>query len=95
MTTIEQMVEIIATQERTYVKTNPDDSLRVYSKHTRTAEQLINDYPEKYRADLIGFEHIENHTYYPKFATMQDEWDTEKSEYISRKAEWCRKYGCD
>lgn len=94
MTTLDQMVAIIATQSNTVVRLVPQDLLRVYPKHTRTAEQLVNDYPKKYRGDLVGFELIGD-TYEPRFATLQAEWDAELKEYYADKAEWCRKYGCD
>jgi len=94
MTTIEQILEIISTNENTYIKTTPDDSVRVFKQFKCTKERLVGDYPAKYRNDLIGFE-LENDEYYPRFATMQDEWENEKSDYIARKAEWCRKYGSD
>ena len=92
MITIERMVEIIANNEITYIKTSPDDSIRVFQQFKCTKERLVGDYPAKYRNDLIGFD-LEDDTYYPRFATMQDEWENEKRDYIARKAEWCRKYG--
>ena len=54
----------------------------------------MEKFPEKYRNDLAGFEYKDG-AYYPKFATMQDEWDNELKDYCKRKQEWCNQYGCD
>lgn len=88
------MLDIIAASDGIYIKVQPADWVNGFSKPI-TAEELREKFPEKYRKDLAGFERVDRYTYHPKFSTMQNEWDKELNDYISRKAEWCRKYGSD
>lgn len=95
MITINEMLAIIATEDNTYIKVVPADWVNGFTKrHPINAEILMEKFPEKYRNDLIGFEYNDG-AYYPKFATMQDEWNNELKDYCKRKQEWCDKYGCD
>ena len=94
MITINEMLDIIAASDGIYIKVQPADWVNGFSKPI-TAEELKAKFPEKYSNDLAGFEKIDSYTYYPKFATMQDKWDKELNDYISRKVEWCRKYGSE
>lgn len=70
-------------------------------------DYILNAYSDKYKEHIIGFR---NETYnyygqhmpasysetYPIFeAPYEEDFYKEMDEYISRKAEWCAKYGCD
>ena len=79
-----------------FVKVCPDDSVRQFnSEWDNLAEMIIDGFSLKYKDKVIGFETQGNdYNYIPVFDTeTQREWNTELHNYISRKAEWCRKYG--
>lgn len=92
MITIDEMLAIIAIGDGVFIKVAPEDWVRRFSKPI-TREKLIEQYPAKYRNDLVGFVVVGEYSYRPCFATMQSEWDAELSGYIARKAEWCRENG--
>lgn len=79
-----------------FVKVRPDDSLSRFSTEEEgLRERLLGSIPPKYRFAIIGFDGA-NGRYVPRFSEdAQKEWDKEYDNYISRKAEWCQKYGCE
>ena len=94
MTTIQELATKIFFEPVVYVKTQPEDSLHTFGRGV-TEDDIVKSFPEKYRADLIGFEQHSTRTYYPKFATMQDEWYRETNDYIDKKHGWCAKHTSD
>ena len=81
-----------------YVKIRPDDSSTRFNLGDDLAEMIVDDLPEKYREHLVTIRHdgLWDASYVPVFdSDTQAMWDTELSEYIRNKAEWCEKYGCD
>ena len=90
--------DIIAKEKSTFfIKVRPVDSIRQFSHRINDLENYIMDaIVPKYRNKVIGFEKdiYGGSSYRPVFDDeTQREWDKELHDYISRKAEWCRKYG--
>ena len=85
------------------VKTRTDDtSTLIYIFYNGEKNDYVQDIfdalPEKYRDHLVTIKHDNwvSYSFIPVFDTdTQAMWDKEVSDYITRKQEWCDKYGCD
>ena len=89
---------------RIFIKVRPDDSSRQFflssdeGKELDIVALLLAELPEKYSDHLVTLRHSDwiYYSYVPVFDTdTQAMWDKELDDYITRKAEWCQKYGCD
>ena len=61
-------------------------------------ERILERLPEKYRDHLVTLKHDNwiSYSYVPVFDTdTQAMWNKEVSDYITRKQEWCDRYGCE
>ena len=88
--------ELIAKETGTfYIKVRPDDSVRQFrSNFNNLAQMIIDGIEPKYKDKVLGFELDKYGDYRPVFdEETQKIWDKELDDYISRKVEWCRKYG--
>ena len=86
------------------VKVTPDDSSWQCNMFDRDdnpidyVERILEQLPEMFRNHLVTLRHDNwiSYSYVPVFDTdIQATWDKMQDDYISAKAEWCRKYGCD
>lgn len=86
------------------VKVTPDDSSWQCNMFDRDGnpidyvERILEMLPEMFRNHLVTLRHYNwiSYSYVPVFDTdLQAVWDKQQSDYISAKAEWCSKYGCD
>lgn len=91
--------QILAEQDgKFFVKVSPDDSISEFNTTwDNFAEKIVDRFPPKYREKLVGLKKDDKSNYYqPVFdVETQQEWDAELTSYISRKAEWCQRYGSE
>lgn len=80
------------------VKIRPDDSSWQCNITEDYVERILEMLPEKYRNKLVTLKHDgwTRCSYKPVFDTdTQLMWDSELRRYVSAKADYCDKYGCD
>lgn len=98
MNRLENIRKLIQSQESdTFdVRVEPRDWTQLFGVNWHNfAEKIIEAYPPKYRDKLIGLRK-DGWSYEPVFdEETQREWDAAYDDYISGKAAWCQKYGCE
>ena len=97
MNRIERIKAVLSAESDTfYVRVEPRDWTQLFGVNwPNWVEQIVEAYPKKYRDKLIGLRK-DGWSYEPVFdEETQREWDAEYNGYISGKAAWCQKYGCE
>lgn len=86
------------------VKTTPNDTSSVIwlernGEKCDYVQDILNKLPPEYRDHLVTLRHDPKwicNSYLPVFDTdTQAKWDKELYDYVSDKAAWCERYGCD
>jgi len=95
---IKEYVKQSTSGDTFFVQVRPEDCLsRFYLYDDDCINQVNQAMPDKYKDKMIGLRRdFCEGRFIPVFdKETQKEWDKELDDYISRKAAWCEKHGCE
>ena len=95
---IKKYVEQNTSGEAFFVQVRPEDCLsRFYLYDDDCIIKVNQAMPDKYKGKMVGLKKdLCNGRFTPVFdEETQQEWDKELNDYITRKAAWCEKHGCE